>query len=366
MTVIEPDASIITCPFSNGVIAGLDTIDRITHGLDALAKDGVTLVRDRVVGFDPRARTVRLAGGNDLPYDRLVLSPGIDLKWGAIEGYDEAAAEVMPHAWKAGPQTLLLRRQLEAMEDGGVVIISSPPNPYRCPPGPYERASLVAHYLKTHKPRSKVIVLDAKDNFSKQPLFLEAWKKLYPGLLEWMPFASAGNLLRVDPATKTFHAEFVDVRADVANVIPPQRASRLVDAAGLTAGGDWVRVDPSTFESVVAPGVHVLGDAIIAGAMPKSAFAATSQAKVCAFAIAALQAGREPPTPLFLNTCYSLIAPDYGITVSDVFRVAANGSITPVEGAGGISKVGAPVEVRAKEAEYARGWYASIIAETYG
>ncbi|MCP8940965.1 NAD(P)/FAD-dependent oxidoreductase [Alsobacter sp. SYSU M60028] len=366
VTLVEPDETIVTCPFSNTVIAGLNGIDAITRGLAPLKSLGVTVAVDRAAGFDPSRRVVKLSGGQELPYDRLVLSPGVDLKWGAIEGYDEKAAEIMPHAWKAGPQTLLLRRQIEAMDDGGVVVISAPQNPYRCPPGPYERASLIAHYLKAKKPRSKVIVLDAKDNFSKQGLFVEAWKKLYPGLLEWVPFAQAGNLTRVDPSTKTFHTDFSDVKADVANVIPPQRASRIVDQLGLAKGEDWVRVNQSTFESAIVPGVHVLGDSIIAGAMPKSAFSATSQAKMCAHAIAALMAGREPPVASFINTCYSLVAPDYGITVSDVFRVAPNGSITAVEGAGGVSPLGAPPEFRAREADYARGWYASITAETFG
>ena len=271
----------------------------------------------------------------------------------------------MPHAWKAGPQTLLLRRQLEAMPDGGVVVITAPANPYRCPPGPYERASLIAYYLKNAKPRSKVIVLDAKDAFSKQGLFLEGWKRLYPGLIEWVPFAKAGVLTRVDPATRTLTTDFSEVKADVANVIPPQRASGLLSSIGLTGKDDWCKVDATTFESAV-PRVHVLGDAIFAGAMPKSAFAATSQAKVCAMAIAALQAGQAPATPSFINTCYSLLAPDYGITVADVFRVAKNGTIAAVEGAGGVSPTGAPDTVRALEADYARGWYASITAETFG
>ena len=366
VTLVEPEAQIVTCPFSNDVLAGLQDIGTITFSLDRLRADGIEVVRDRVVGLDGSRRTVRLAGGSDLPWDRLVLSPGIDIKWGAVAGYDEAAAEVMPHAWKAGPQTLLLRRQLEAMDDGGTVVICAPANPYRCPPGPYERASLIAWYLKTRKPRSKLLLVDAKDTFSKQGLFLEAWKKLYPGLLEWVPFAQAGALQSVDPARRTIKTDFMDVTAAVANIIPPQRANRLVDGLGLAGSGDWCRVDGTTFESSVVPGVHVLGDAAIAGAMPKSAFAATSQAKVCAYAVADMLAGREPPRAGYLNTCYSLVAPDYGITVADVFRVDAKGAIAAVEGAGGVSPLGAPDTVRAREADYARSWYASITAETFG
>jgi NADPH-dependent 2,4-dienoyl-CoA reductase/sulfur reductase-like enzyme len=366
VSLIEPSDNFITCPFSNTVIAGMNGMEFITHGFDAIRRSGVTMIKDRVTAIDAGARSVRLAGGNAVPYDRLVLSPGVDFKWNAIEGYDEAAAEIMPHAWKAGAQTTLLRRQLEAMPDGGVVVMTSPPNPYRCPPGPYERASLIAYYLKTKKPRSKLILLDSKDTFSKQGLFTEGWKLLYPGLLEWVPFAQNGNILRVDAKTKTVYTEFGEQKGDVVNVIPPQRAASIVDSANLTGGGDWCQVNPTTFESKVAQNIHVLGDAIIAGAMPKSGFSAGSQAKTCAFAIAALQSNNAPPTPSLINTCYSLMAPDYGITVADVFRIGEDGTITAVQGAGGVSPTGASAEFRSLEADFARGWYASITAEMYG
>jgi sulfide dehydrogenase [flavocytochrome c] flavoprotein subunit len=366
VSLIEPADSFITCPFSNTVIAGMNGMESITHSFDAIRQSGVTVIKDRVTAIEAGARTVRLAGGSSVPYDRLVLSPGVDFKWNAIEGYDEAAAEIMPHAWKAGTQTMLLRRQLEAMEDGGVVVMTSPPNPYRCPPGPYERASLIAYYLKTRKPRSKLILLDSKDTFSKQGLFTEGWKLLYSGILEWVPFAQNGNILRVDPKTKTVYTEFGEQKGDVVNVIPPQRAASIVDSANLTGGGDWCQVNPTTFESKVAQNIHILGDAIIAGAMPKSGFSAGSQAKTCAFAIAALQSDNAPPTPSLINTCYSLMAPDYGITVADVFRIGEDGTITAVQGAGGVSPTGATREFRSLEADFARGWYASITAEMYG
>lgn len=366
VTLIEPSEAFVTCPFSNTVIAGLNGMESITHRFDALRLSGVAMIRDRVAAIDPDARTVRLAGGAAVAYDRLVLSPGIDIKWQAIEGYDETTAEIMPHAWKAGPQTLLLRRQLEAMADGGVVVMTIPANPFRCPPGPYERASLIAHYLKTRKPRSKIILLDAKDSFSKQSLFIEGWKQLYGDLIEWVPFSANGNLIRVDPRNMTVYSEFGEQRADVANIIPPQRAAAVVDSAGLTKGGDWCVVNASTFESTVVPGIHVLGDAIIAGAMPKSGFAAGSQGKVCAHAIAALQSDAPLPTPSFINTCYSLVAPDYGISVADVYRIGEDGTITAVAGAGGVSPAGASPAFRNREAEYARGWYASITADIYG
>lgn len=364
--LIEPSETFVTCPFSNTVLGGLNPIEYITHGYDGLRDIGVNVVQDRVEAIDAERRSLRLAGGDTVGYDRLVLSPGIDFKWNAIEGYDEATAQVMPHAWKAGHQTTLLRRQLEDMPDGGVFVMSIPANPFRCPPGPYERASLIAHYFKTEKPRSKIILLDAKDTFSKQGLFLEGWSELYGDLIEWVPFAQIGNLIRVDPDTKTLYGEFGEHRADVANVIPPHRAATIVDTADLTGGGDWCTVDQATFESTVVQGIHVLGDATIAGAMPKSGFSASNQAKVCAHAIASLQSGMEAPTPSFINTCYSLVAPDYGISVAATYRIGGDGTIEPIKGAGGVSPTGASADFRRSEAENAIGWYASITRDTFG
>lgn len=366
VTVVEPAAAFVTCPFSNAVISGLAEMDSITFGYDGLRAAGVTMVQDRVESIDADRRSVRLAGGAALPWDRLIVSPGVDIRWDAIEGYDAAAAEVMPHAWKAGAQTALLRDQLQAMPDGGVMVMTIPQNPYRCPPGPYERASLIAHYLKTRKPKSKLILLDAKDRFSKQPLFQEAWAALYPDHLEWVPFAQTGNLLRVDPATRTVKSEFGQMRGDVVNVIPPQRAGALAVSSGLTGGQDWCEVDQATFAARTLPGVHVLGDAAIAGAMPKSAFSATAQAKLCAAAIAAELSGAVPPDALLANTCYSLVAPDWGISVADVFRIGPDGTLIAVEGAGGISPLAQDAGFRQREAGYARSWYANMTADTWG
>ncbi len=366
VTIIEPSPAFVTCPFSNTVIAGLNEIEAVTHAFDGLRAAGVTVVQDRVMGIDADANTVRLAGGATLSYDRLVVSPGIDFKTTMIEGYDDDASEVMPHAWKAGVQTLLLRRQIEEMDDGGVVIMTIPANPIRCPPGPYERASLIAYYLKTRKPRSKILLLDTKDKFSKQALFIEAWEALYPGIIEWVPFAQAGNLLSVDKGTKTVVTEFARASGDVVNVIPPQRAANIARDAGLTEDGDWCVVNQATFESAVAPGIHVLGDAAIAGAMPKSGFSAGSQGKMCAAVIAAILGGKPLPEPSFINTCYSLVAPDYGISVAAVYRLGDDGKITAVEGAGGVSPSGASTEFRQSEANYARGWYKSITSEIFG
>ena len=335
VVLVEPNATFIACPFSNEVITGQRDIAAQRFTYQGIAATGVRVMQSAATAIDPARRGVAF-GDNLLNYDRLILSPGIDIAWGALPGYDEAAAERMPHAWKAGEQTLLLRRQLEAMPDGGVVVISAPANPYRCPPGPYERASLIADYLKTHKPRSKLLLLDAKDIFSKQKLFQAAWKELYPGLLEWVSLSDGGKVTRVDPATNTFETDFGSHKADVANVIPPQRAGAIAAAAGVVDRTGWCPIDPVTFESKLQPGIHVIGDAAIAGAMPKSAFAANAQAKVCADAVAQLLAGNAPAEPRLINTCYSLVAPGNAISVAGVYR-PLNGQLTDIEGAGGTS-----------------------------
>ena len=334
-------------------------------GYDKLAADGITLVSASATAVDAQARAVILATGTRLNYDRLVLAPGIDIRWDALPGYTEAAAEVMPHAWKAGEQTLLLRRQLEAMDDGGTVVISAPANPFRCPPGPYERASLIAYYLKTRKPRSKLVILDAKDAFSKQRLFLNAWKELYPDMLEWVPLSKGGAVTEVDPATKTFTTDFGKHQASVGNVIPPQKAGRIAEIAGVADRTGWCPIDPVTFESKLVPNIHVVGDAAIAGAMPKSAFAANAQAKVCAAALMRLLRGEAPPTPKLINTCYSLVAPDYGISIAGVYQ-PANGQLTEVAGSGGVSLIDAPHSTRALEASLANGWFNTITSEAFG
>lgn len=365
VTVIEREEAIVTCPFSNLVLGGLRDIGAITHGLDGLRAAGVEVIRDTVTGIDPGARTVTLAAGPTLTYDRLVLSPGVDLNWGAIPGYDAAAAEILPHAWKAGPQTLLLRDQLLAMDDGGTVIIAPPLDPSRCPPGPYERASLIAHYLQTSKPRSKILIVDAKDSFSKQGLFQQAWETLYPGLIEWVPFSQTGGILAVDPATRSIETAFETFTGAVVNIIPPQRAGAVARDAGLTGGADWCEVDPVAFESRVAPGVHVLGDAAIMGDMPKSGFSAAMQGMQCAAALAALQAGQAPEPGVLMNTCYSLAGPDYGISVAGVYR-PVDGALRGVEGAGGLSPLDSGPEARVAEARHGEGWYAAITALLWG
>jgi len=364
VTLVEANPTFVACPFSNGVITGLREIRTQEFGYDKFAGDQVVLQISPGTAVDPQGRTVTLGNGTQLPYDRLVLSPGIDIRWDGLPGYTEAAAERMPHAWKAGEQTLLLRRQLEAMEDGGTVVISAPANPFRCPPGPYERASLIAYYLKTKKPKSKLIVLDAKDVFSKQRLFQNAWRTLYPNL-EWVSLSNGGKVTSVEVAEMTLVTDFGRHKADVANVIPPQKAARIAEMAGVADRTGWCPIDPATFESKLQPNVHVIGDASIAGAMPKSAFSANAQAKVCAAAVAKLIAGEKPDEPRLINTCYSLVAPDYGISIEGVYR-PADGQIKEIEGSGGVSALDAPNSTRALEATFANAWFNTITTEVFG
>jgi len=364
VTLVESSRTFTACPFSNLVIGGLRDLKQQQFGYDKVSTDGIEIAFTTATGVDPQTKTVTLDAGQRLSYDRLVLAPGIDIRWGALLGYNEDAAQVMPHAWKAGEQTTLLRRQLEEMSDGGVVIIAAPANPYRCPPGPYERASLIANYLKTKKPKSKLIVLDAKDQFSKQKLFQNAWKELYPDHLEWVSLSTGGKVTAVEVSSKTLITDFDRHKADVINVIPPQKAGRIADMASVADRTGWCAVDPVTFESKAVPNIHLVGDAIIAGGMPKSAFAANSQAKVCAQAVVDLLAGRQPAEPKLLNTCYSVVGPNYGITVAGVYH-PVNGVLTEIEG-GGVSPADAPASVRAQEALYASGWFNTITAEVFG
>lgn len=367
VTLIEPSAAFYTCPFSNLVLGGLRPMSAIKHGYDKLAdKYGVKLVQGTAAAIDPVKKTVTIAGGGMLAYDRLVVSPGIDFRWNAIEGYDEAASMQMPHAWKAGPQTELLAKQLEAMADGGLFIIAAPANPFRCPPGPYERASLIAHYLKTRKPRSKVLILDAKENFSKQGLFMAGWKKLYGTMIEWVKLSSDGKVVRADAKAMTLESEFGQKhKGAVVNVIPPQQAGAIAQKAGLTDASGWCPVHGATFESMRLKDIHVIGDASIAAPMPKSGFSANSQGKIVAAAIAAILKGDEPVTPSLANTCYSLVGPDYGISVAAVYR-AEGDKLVAIKGAGGVSPSKVPASFREKEARYAEGWYASITSDTFG
>jgi sulfide dehydrogenase [flavocytochrome c] flavoprotein subunit len=367
VTLVEPNPAFFTCPFSNLVLGGLRPMSAIRHGYDTLAgKYGVKLVQASAAAVDPVKKSVTLAGGGTLDYDRLVMAPGIDFKWGAIAGYDEAASLRIPHAWKAGPQTELLAKQLEAMADGGLVIISAPADPFRCPPGPYERASLIAHYLKTRKPRSKILILDAKQNFSKQGLFTAGWTKLYGDMIKWVPVSGDGKVVRVDAAAMTLESEFGEKhKGAVINVIPPQQAGAIAHKAGVADASGWCPIHATTFESKLRKDIHVVGDATIASPMPKSGFSANSQGKIVATALVAAFNGKTPTSPSLANTCYSLVGPNYGISVAAVYR-AEGDKLVAVEGAGGVSPASVPDSFREEEARYAEGWYASITSDCFG
>ena len=365
VTLVEPNPVYTSCPFSNSVLADLREIGQQQFRYDGIKRTGVTVAETSATAIDAEVKTVTLADGNTLSYDRLVMTPGIDFSWSALPGYDEAAAQKMPHAWKAGAQTVLLRRQLQAMDDGGLVVMSAPANPFRCPPGPYERASLIAYWLKIWKPKSKLLLLDAKDAFSKQRLFQNAWAELYPGMIEWVPLSQGGKVTSVDPAALTLTTEFATHKAAVANVIPPQKAGGIAAQAGVADRTGWCPVEPVAFESTLRPNIHVLGDAAIMGGMPKSAFAANAQAKICAAAIVNLLAGARPQDPIVINTCYSLVAADYGISIAGVYR-PDKGQLTDVPGAGGTSPLVAVGGLRGQEALYASSWFRTITAETFG
>ena len=364
ITLIEPNRVFVACPFSNEVIAGLREIEAQQFGYDRIRAEGIEVVAKAAVRIDPQARSVSFADGVSLSYDRLVLAPGIDLRFDALPGYDEATAAKMPHAWKAGEQTLLLRRQLEAMDDGGLVAIVAPPGPSRCPPAPYERASLIAHYLKTRKPHSKILILDAKDAFPQQRLFENAWTELYPGMIERVALSQGGRVTSVDPSTNTIVTDFGNYLAQVANVIPPQQAGRVAAIAGAVDNTGWCPIDPMTFASKLVPDIHVIGDACIGGGIPKSASSASAQGKACASAVANLLSGVAPAIPKLTGACYNTVAPGYAFSQVGIYQ-PRDGMFAEIEG-GKTSPVDAPREVRAREADNAQSWYKTITADAFG
>jgi sulfide dehydrogenase [flavocytochrome c] flavoprotein subunit len=364
ITLIEPNRIFTACPFSNEVIAGLRELDAQQFGYERIGAEGVSVIAQAAVKVDAQNHMVGLADGTSVGYDRLVLAPGIDTRYDALPGYDEAASAKMPHAWKAGEQTLLLRKQLEAMDDGGLVVLAVPAAPLRCPPAPYERASLIAHYLKTRKPRSKVLILDAKDTFPQQRLFENAWQELYPGMIERISLSQGGRVTSVEPATNTIVTDFGNYTAQVANVIPPQKAGRIADIAGAADNTGWCPIDPVTFASKLVPDIHVIGDACIGGGIPKSASAANAQGKACAEAIASLISGKPPAIPKLVGACYNTVTPGYAFSLSGVYQ-PKDGMFAETEG-GGTSPVDAPREVRKREADEAQSWYKKITVDTFG
>lgn len=364
VTLVEPKSRYTTCIFSNLYLAGHRSLESLTHGYETLRQRyGITIVCDSAAAIDPEARRVRLETGESLPYDRLVVSPGIAFAFGEIDGYDEAATEVMPHAWKVGPQTRLLRAQLEAMEDGGVFVIAAPPDPFRCPPAPYERASLAAYYFKQFKPRSKVLILDAKDSFFQQEVFQDGWNRHYPGMIEWLPYQVTGGITAVDLKATSIRTANETFKATVANVIPRQVAGDVARRAGLADPSGWCPVDSATFESRLRPGIHVIGDAANAGAMPKSASCANSQAKACAAAILSDLTGSRRAPPHLFDAGYTFLAGNDVMGDATTFR-AANGTI----GSTGsyLSKVGDDRETRKKAVREAAGWYDAFTQDVFG
>ncbi|MEO5343112.1 MAG: NAD(P)/FAD-dependent oxidoreductase [Gammaproteobacteria bacterium SHHR-1] len=370
VTLIEPNPIYHTCYLSNEVLAGVRTMEQISVSYDGLKKHGIKVVKAMASKVDADKKQVVTDQGN-FPFDRCVVSPGISLMYDAYEGYSKEASEgPVPHAWKAGPQTALLRKQLVDMKDGGVVVMVAPPNPFRCPPGPYERAAQMALYLKNHKPKSKIIILDPKAKFSKMGLFTAGWKKHYGDMIEWRGTpegADDNKVTAINAANKTVTTAFDEIKADVLNLIPPQKAGKIALDSGLANDKGWCPVNQKTFESSVKAGVHVIGDASIASPMPKSGYSANSQGKVCAAAVVALLNGQEAPDPAYVNTCYSIIAPDDGISVAAVYRYA-DGKISGVQGAGGLTPpYGKTTDaMRAREVQYAYSWYKNIVHDSFG
>jgi len=368
VTVVETQPIYTTCFNSNHYFGGFRTFASLQHSYDGLRKLGITVATDWASDVDTAKKTVALKGGATLPYDRLVLSPGIDFKYDAISGYSAQAAEIMPHAWKAGAQTELLMSQLEALLEGGVVVMAVPGNPYRCPPGPYERACMIGHFLKTKKPKSKLVIFDAKKTFSKQPAFEEAFAKYYDGIIELNLTNEIDDfqVVRVDPATKEVMTKSgASLRGDVANIVPPQKAGEIAFKAGC-AEGDWCPVKLDTFASAKVKDVYVLGDSAVSAEMPKSAFSANSQAKVVAADILAELVGAEHFPARYRNTCWSLIAADDSIKIGANYAPAEKDGkafLAPSEPF--VSQKGESAEERKKNYAEGLAWYHAIIADAF-
>ena len=358
VVLVERNPVFISCPMSNTVLGGTRTISDLTQNYDTLkSKYGINLVQGEVTAIDPEKKTVMLANGH-LGYDRLILSPGVDFMYDKIEGLNaKVTDESIPHAWKAGAQTTMLRKQLEDMPDGGTFVMSIPAAPYRCPPGPYERACQVAAYFKTSKPKSKVIILDANpDITSKKGLFMAAWKDLYPGMVE---YRNSSAVVKVDAATKTAKTEVEDIKAGVLNIIPPMKAGAVASLAGVVgADGRWCAVDFLSYESKVHKNIHVIGDSVSA-ALPKSGHMATTQAKICAAAVIELLQGNQPDqSPSLANTCYSMVSNTEAIHVANVFRFNAEKQAMVAADGGGVSS--ARSEMEGKFAGY---WLKNIMSD---
>ena len=365
VVLIEARERYVSCPMSNLVIAGRRSLAAQTFDYRGLEAAGVEVVRGMAVDVDATKQCVRLQGGVTIDYDRLVLAPGVMLNFDQLSGMSEQGAEKMPHAWQAGAQTTLLRRQIEAMPDDGLVVISVPAAPYRCPPGPYERASLIASYLKQNKPKAQILILDSNERFSKQALFQQGWKRLYGDRIRWQSASNDGRVIRVEPDAMRLHTDFATHTPDVANIIPPQQAGLIAHRAGVADASGWCPVNSLSFESRLQPNIHVIGDAAIAAPMPKSAFAANAQAKVCAIALVRLFRGMQPQSTVLANTCYSYLEPNSAISISGAYRTQ-DGQFASIAAAAGASPLIPPEGLQAQEALHAADWFRAITQETFG
>ena len=365
VTLIEPNIQFVTCPFSNTVLAGMKSINFITHNYDGLRKNlGVNVMHDTVISIDATAKKLKLKGGKTLTYDRLVVSPGISFNWHEIEGSSEASSKIMPHAWKAGAQTILLRKQLEMMKDGGKVIIASPRKPFRAPPATYERASLIAYYLKKTKPSSKILLIDSSGDSEELAMFRAAWEKLYKGMIEWVDGSEQGEIISANSKTLSLTGRTIGtLKGDVVNLIPPQHAGKIARIAGLMDESGWCPVDPQNFASTLQKDIHVIGDACIANPMQKTGHSANTQGKVCAAAIVTELGGGTMPDITYNTSIYSLLNPKHAFSSARVYRLK-NGKLKQV--AGGLSAKKASRKTRLKEARFASGWYKGITMDTFG
>ncbi len=365
VTLVEEHEVYQSCFHSNLYIGGFKSYEQLLHRYDALtAAYGITLARQRAARIERDRKNVVLADGTRLPYDRLVLSPGIDLKYDSVPGWSQDAEEVMPHGWKPGRQTLLIREKLDAVPDGGTIVMIAPPNPYRCPPGPYERASMFAHVLKsTGRTKARVVILDPKDSFSKQGVFMPDWEKRYGTMIEWLGPRVHDGIKSVDPAKGTVVTGFETYEnCAFVNVIPAQMAGAVAREAGLAPAGGYCAIDPATMKSTVDPAVFVLGDACIAGDMPKSAFSANNQAKVAAMVVCSELAGGPAFPARYFNTCWSLVAPDDAIKVGGRYE-PRDGRIAATETF--ISQPGESDEVRRQTQAENLAWYEAISADIF-
>ena len=366
VTLVEPSKQFVTCFHSNVYLGGFRSRESITHSYDTLAKaHGITLAHDMAGSIDREKKVVKLAGGSTVAYDRLVLSPGIDLKYDSVAGWGQEHEEAMPHAWKAGPQTDLLKKRLEAVQDGGVIVMIAPPNPYRCPPGPYERVSVMAHVLKRMGRKGhKIIIIDPKETFSKQALFQEGWDKHYPGVVEWLGPKIHDGLKSVDPKTNTVTTGFETYKnAALVNVIPAQMAGKIARDAGLANASGFCPIDPASMRSTVDANIYVVGDACIPGDMPKSAFSANSQAKVAALMVRGELTGAQTFPARYSNTCWSILETDDTVKVGGRYE-AKDGKIFAVETF--VSKPGEAADLRKQTQVENMGWYSGIIADMFG